>query len=112
MSGITVDDVVVVHCREPREKVWGLLLQLDGVGVCLRGMDLGSVEDWLLQERSDGESILGPSTFFFPLHRVQRIDLDESQIGGVVAFAEKYRDACGRDVREALLAGDSAQGRP
>ncbi len=112
MSGISVGDVVVVHCREPREKLWGLLQRLDGVGVCVRGMDLGSVEDWLIQEGSDSESVLGPSTFFLPLHRVQRMDLDESQAGGVVAFAERYRRACGRDVRDALLAGISVEDRP
>ena len=91
MSGIAVGDVVVVHCREPREKVWGLLLQLDGVGVCVRGMDLGSVEDWLCQEASGGERLLGPSTFFLPLHRVQRVDLDGDRLyvsGATVVLAD------------------------
>jgi hypothetical protein len=38
---------------------------------------------------------------------VVRIDLEEQ--GGVVpSYAERYRDACGRDVREALVARDGA----
>jgi hypothetical protein len=102
MDGISPGDVVVVHCREPREKVWGLLLQLDGVGVCVRGMDLGSVEDWIRQQATGGEQLLGPSTFLVPLHRVQRVDLDEVTVGGVAGFAQRYLAACGRPVSEAL----------
>lgn len=101
MSDLGVGSVVVVHCREPKEKVWGVLMRLDAVGVLLRGMDLGSVEDWLLQESREREALLGPSTFFLPLHRVSRIDLDEST-GGVVSHSDRYRQACGRSVESAL----------
>ncbi|MCD4748737.1 MAG: hypothetical protein K8R59_05115 [Thermoanaerobaculales bacterium] len=97
MINIDAGDVVVVHCREPREKVWGVLLRLDQIGVGVRGMDLGSVEDWLSQEAKDKERLLGPSTFFIPMHRVHRIDLDEST-GAVVSIADRYRSACGQSV--------------
>lgn len=112
MDGISVGDIVVVHCREPREKMWGVLLQLDTVGVCVRGMDLGSVEDWLRQEASGAEAILGPSTFFVPLFRVQRVDLDESVLGGVTSYAERYQAECGRKVTAALLAGLPGEDAP
>ncbi len=108
MSELEVGNVVIVHCRDPREKLWGLLQRLDGVGVALRGMDLGAVEDWLRQEAGGRERLLAPATFFIPLHRVQRIDLDE-QVGPVPAFADRYRDASGDDVREVL--GHMAHGQ-
>ncbi len=101
MSELDVGNVVIVHCRDPKEKLWGLLQRLDGVGVALRGLDLGAVEDWLRQEAAGREQLLTPSTFFIPMHRVQRIDLDEP-VGPVPAFAERYRDASGVDVREVL----------
>ena len=93
--------MVVVSCQSPREKLWGRLLRLDGVGVVVRGLDLGSVEDWLRQERAGGEGFITPSTVFVPMHRVERVFLDES---GPLAksFADRYAETCGRDVREAL----------
>jgi hypothetical protein len=93
--------LVVLHCAGPREKGWGLLLRLDAVGVVLRALDLNSVEDWLRQEIAGSEPQIVPSTVFIPTPRVERIYLDESA-GPVQSFADRYRAACGRDVREAL----------
>jgi hypothetical protein len=93
--------VVVVHCSNPREKLWGLLLRLDAVGVVLRAVALDSVEDWLRQELTGGEQGIAPSTLFIPTPRLDRIYLDESS-GVVQGFADRYHAACGHDVREAL----------
>jgi hypothetical protein len=93
--------LVVVHCSSPKEKLWGMLLRLDAVGVQVRGLDLNSVEDWLRQELSGSDSLITPSTVFIPTVRVERIYLDQSA-GPVQSFGDRYRAACGRDVREAL----------
>ncbi len=108
MSELEVGNVVLVHCRDPKEKFWGLLHRLDGVGVVLRGLDLGAVEDWFRQEAGGRERLLTPSTFFLPLHRVLRIDLDEA-VGLVPALAERYRNTCGGDVRKALALDGAEQ---
>lgn len=78
-----------------------MLLRLDGLGVVLRGMDLGSVEDWLRQEARAEERLLGPSTFFLPMHRIQRMDLDEDR-GPVKAIEGRFSHHCGRPLIEAL----------
>lgn len=102
LPSIEVGSLVVLHCANPREKHWGLLIQMDGLGVVLRGLDLASVEDWLAQERGGGDPLLAPSTFFVPTHRLVRVDLDET--GPVVTgYGDRFRRECGRDVREALL---------
>ena len=93
--------LVIVHCTNPREKVWGLRLGLDGSGAVVRGMDLATVEDWLRQERAGDPALIGPSTFFIPVHRLVRIDLDESGVV-VESYGDRYRQACGRPVEEAL----------
>ncbi len=98
---IAVGAVVIVHCREPREKLWGLLMRLDGVGVGLRGMELSAVEDWIRQEISGRESFLSPSSFFIPMHRVQRIDLDEDG-EAVLGLAQRFEEATGNPVRDVL----------
>jgi hypothetical protein len=104
MAAIEPGDLVVVHCTNPREKMWGVLLRLDSVGVVVRGLDLASVEDWLRQQRTGGVAPIEPSTFFLPAHRLIRIDLDET--GTLVSsYGDRYFSESGRDVREALLGG-------
>jgi hypothetical protein len=101
VNAIEPGAVVIVHCMNPKEKLWGVLLRLDPVGVTVRGMDVGSVEDWMRQESTDGDRSLAPSTFLVPSHRLVRIDLDESS-GAVPGFADRFRAMCGRPVEEAL----------
>lgn len=102
MEGIDAGELVIVHCRDPREKMWGVLLRLDAVGLVLRGLDLDSVEDWLRQECGGQQPLMAPSTFFVPTHRITRVDLDESR-AAVASYADRFAEACGRDVREALM---------
>jgi hypothetical protein len=102
MEGIGAGSLVIVNCGNPREKMWGCVVQLESSGVVVRGLEIETVEDWLRQERSGGRGEIGPSTFFIPMHRVVRIDLDESS-GAVESFGDRFRGACGRDVRDVLL---------
>lgn len=102
VDGIEVGSLVILHCGNPREKMWGLLMKLDAVGAVVRGLDLDSVEDWLRQEKTGGERMIGPTTFFLPMNRVLRIDLDESTTV-IDSYGDRYRTASGREVREALL---------
>lgn len=92
---------VIVNCLNPHEKLWGMLLRLDALGAVVRGLNLGSIEDWLAQEKAGQGGYVVPSTVFVPMHRVERIYLDE---GTPVApsFAERFRASCGREVAEAL----------
>lgn len=107
MNGISPGDVVVVHCQGPREKMWGLLLRLDAVGLVLRGLTLDSVEDWLRQEASHAEPMIGPATVFLPMHRVQRVDLDETS-GPVPSYQDRYQRMCGITAKAALSPCDTA----
>ena len=102
---IETGSLIIVNCMNPKEKLWGELLRLDAVGVVLRGLDLNSVEDWLRQVRADDdEGFVTPSTVFVPLHRVERLYLDESG-PSAECFADRYAAATdGADVRDALRA--------
>jgi hypothetical protein len=102
VNGIEAGSLVILHCGNPREKMWGVLQRLDATGVVIRGLDLETVEDWLRQERADGDRSIGPTTFFVPMARVLRIDLDESTMV-VESYADRYSAACGGDVRDALI---------
>jgi len=72
--GIGEGSMVIVYCGNPREKMWGAVERLDGVGLVLRGLDLESVEDWIRQERAAVES-----------------------------YCDRFTAACGRDALEALI---------
>lgn len=109
MEGIGAGSLVIVNCGNPREKMWGCVVELESSGVVVRGLEIESVEDWLRQERSGAEGLIGPGTFFIPMHRVVRIDLDESS-GAVESFGDRFRAASGRDVRDVLFKTDGDAG--
>jgi len=99
---IEAGSLVIVHCMAPKEKLWGILVRLDAVGALVRGLDLASVEDWMVQERVQPGGPIAPSTVFIPMHRVERIYLDESG-GAVESYGDRYRTACGGDPVQALV---------
>ena len=91
---------VVVYLHAPREKVFGVLATLQPAGVAVRGIDLAAFEDWLRQEARRDDPGLGLVTLFFPMHRVERVERDET-VGGLESFADRFRRETGRSVLEA-----------
>jgi len=89
--------IVILYLQAPRERYWGVVRALDATGVVLQGTDLDSFDDWVRQVAS-GEPNQEPSTVFFPLHRVERVFLDESA-GDFVSFAERFKRSVGEDAR-------------
>lgn len=73
----------------------------------MRGVPVESFEDFLHQWAGDGEHLIGPVTLFFPLHRVERVEVDESA-GVVEGLGERFVRVAGRDPRT-VLAEDSHQ---
>lgn len=88
---------IVAFLRDPREKVFGLLLAIDAAGVSLRCLDLNVVEDFLRQEARGDERLIGPMTAFYPMHRVERLERDET-VGPLPSYSERFAREVGRDV--------------
>ena len=80
--------VVLVTLHTPRERIWGLLLDLTPAGITVRGIDLSAFEDWLSQLGADEE--MGLSTVFYPLHRVERVALDEP-MGKLASLHDRFQ---------------------
>jgi len=91
---------VVLYLREPKEKIWGLLLSMTPAGIAVRGIDLNVFDDWMRQEARREEVLLGLLTLFYPMHRVERLERDES-VGPVQSFADRFASEVGRTVDEA-----------
>jgi hypothetical protein len=89
--------LVLVTLNNPREKFWGTLLSLTPAGVNVRGVDLQSLDDFIQLVKS-GEPATA-SVIFFPMHRVQRIELD-GRNGELPSLAEQFAGKTGRRAEE------------
>ncbi|MGH9320325.1 MAG: hypothetical protein ACRD3V_10635 [Vicinamibacteria bacterium] len=87
---------VLVNLQNPKEKVWGVLLSIQASGITVRGIDLNSFDDWS-RAVARGDRDMGLSTTFFPIHRVERVTLDET-IGSTPSLAETFEARVGQDV--------------
>jgi hypothetical protein len=93
------NSIVVVSLHTPREKFWGQLLEINSAGITIRGLDLSTFNEWLSQLKD--LSPLGLATVFFPLYRVERVELDEP-VGEVPSLADSFHQQTGRTFREYL----------
>ena len=97
MAGVPV----VLYLQNPKEKIWGLLVSLGPEGVVVRGLDLATFDDWMRQEARGDEPLIGLSTLFYPMGRVERMEQDET-VGPVASYADRFAREAGRTIRQAL----------
>jgi hypothetical protein len=96
--------MVLVSLTGPREKFWGMILELTPAGLGMRGIDLNSFEDFARLVRA-GEPAAA-SDVFFPMHRVERIELDVRS-GGIPSLGERFAAKSGREAAAVLgVAGE------
>jgi hypothetical protein len=92
---------VVLFLHDPKEKIWGVLLTIEDAGIVLRGLDLAVFDDWMRQEARGDESLIGVTTLFYPMWRVERMELDET-VGPVQSYADRFAHEVGRSVAQVL----------
>jgi hypothetical protein len=95
--------IVLVTLSNPREKFWGMLLALDQAGVSLRGIDLHSLDDFA-QLIKTGDTA-APSGVFFPMHRIERMELD-ARNGDIPSLAEQFAAKAGCSAASFLQGAD------
>ena len=79
--------MVVVTLGNPRDKFWGMILSLAPAGLNLSGIELASFEDFVVMVK-DGETF-SPAVVFFPMHRVERIELDLAD-GNLPSLSQRF----------------------
>ena len=47
-----LNSIVIVSLYDPKERVWGQLLNLTQAGITVRGIDLNSFDDFIRQVKS------------------------------------------------------------
>ena len=106
-NGFGVGTVVLVTLNNPREKFWGAIVELAPAGLTIRGLDLDCFEDSASQLQG-GEAV-EPGLVFFPMQRVERIELDTSA-PGIPSLAERFASKTGVEA-ERFLTGQRARSR-
>lgn len=96
-----INSVVIVSLMAPKEKLWGQLVALSSAGVTLRGIEIESFDDFVRQIVSQEEASVGMMTVFYPIHRVERIALDEPS-GTLPSLADRFRSRVGITIQEYL----------
>lgn len=98
--------IVVLRLSAPREKFWGMILALTPEGLSLSGIELGSFEDLVVMVK-DGEPFT-PAVAFFPMHRIERIDLDVPD-GNLPSLSQRFVAKTGREPSTFLASTGATQ---
>ncbi len=93
--------IVVISLHDPKEKIWGQLIATTSAGVTVRGIDVNSFDDFIAQVKNPEEGNVGLATIFYPMHRVERIALDEAK-GSIPSLAQTFEHHVGRTLTEYL----------
>lgn len=91
---------VIVNLHSPREKLWGVLYELNAAGVFVRGIDLNTFDEWM-QAIVRGERNIGLNHLFLPMWRVERVALDET-LDDIQSLADRFLQRVGITVNEYL----------
>ena len=92
--------MAVLTLGNPREKIWGALLAITPEGLTLCGVELASFED-LIAIVKEGERF-APNVIFFPMHRVERLELDLPD-GGIPSLSQRFVSKTGVEPTELFL---------
>jgi hypothetical protein len=96
-----INSIVILSLMAPKEKVWGQLVTLSAAGVTVRGIEIDSFDDFVRQIVGQEEVSVGMATVFYPIHRVERIALDEPS-GSLPSLADRFRRRVGISIQEYL----------
>ncbi|MGC1373309.1 MAG: hypothetical protein WA824_14320 [Candidatus Sulfotelmatobacter sp.] len=91
--------MVVATLGNPRDKFWGMVLALGAEGLSLSGIELASFEDLVLMVK-EGESFT-PAVVFFPMHRIERIELDLAD-GNLPSLSQRFLAQTGLEPAKTL----------
>jgi hypothetical protein len=98
--------MVVVTLGNPRDKFWGMIFSLAPEGLSMSGIELASFEDLVVMVK-DGEPFT-PAVVFFPMHRIERIELDLPD-GSLPSLSQRFSAKTG--LNPAMTLGPSLAGQ-
>ena len=91
--------LVVVTLGNPRDKFWGMILALAIEGLSISGIELASFDDLAVMVK--GGDPFTPAVVFFPMHRIERIELDLPD-GGLPSLSQRFQSKTGQLATDVL----------
>lgn len=91
---IETGDIVIAILHSPREKLLGIVDEINPSGISVRSIELGYFDDWC-KSIASGEVHLQMSDNFFPMWRVERITKDEAT-DEMASMADQFHARTGR----------------
>lgn len=95
---IQTGEIIIIILQNPREKIVGILHEINASGVFVRGIDLSYFDD-LTNAIKNGEPYLPMQDYFFPMWRVERITHDENSFE-VPSLNEQFQQKTGLNFRD------------
>lgn len=95
---ITPGESVIAVLHSPREKLLGIVDEINSAGIFLRAIELGYFDDWV-RSIAEGEHYLPMSDYFIPMWRVERVTRDEGA-EGAPSLAELFEKRTGKNLGE------------
>ena len=95
------DSIVIINLANPWQRFFGRVIDITTAGLTVRGIDLDAFEDWMNTINLSEESGVQPTTVFFPLHRVEKVILDEG-IGAIPSLSHTFLTKVGASVQDHL----------
>ena len=95
---IRTGESVVLVLHSPREKLLGILDEINSAGVSLRAVDLSYFDDWT-RSIAAGEQYLPMNDYFIPMWRVERVMRDEGT-PDTASMADDFEQRTGRKLGE------------
>src|SRR4030042_2047898 len=92
---------VVLSLHSPKEKIWGMLLNINQSGIWVHGIDINSFDDWSRQVAYQKEPNMGLSTMFFPMIRVEKLIKDDD-VGVIKSFSSQFCERAGYEVQQII----------
>lgn len=95
---IEAGKIITIVLHNPREKIIGVLHEINASGVYVRGIDLNAFDDWC-RAIVNNEPFYSMQNYFFPMWRIERITLDESTLD-LPSMAEQFTRKTGLKIED------------
>ncbi len=95
---IEAGEVVILILQNPREKMLGVLQEINPAGIFLRGIELNYFDD-LTNSIRRGEEYIPMQDYFFPMWRVEKLMRDEGS-SETQSLAEQFFNRTGLELKD------------
>ncbi len=95
---IETGETIIIVLHTPREKIIGILHEINASGIYVRGIDLNYFDEWASAIKNN-EHYLPMQDYFYPMWRIERITKDEAGFGSL-SMTDQFKQRTGLDLQD------------